>query len=343
MVKVEKTKKILLSILIALVVIIITAYIFIGGDRKPVIKFHDGQWDSIRISNAVAEFIIKKGYGYPVEMVDTTVLVMLEEIEKGEIDLNMEMWLQSQREWYDRQIEQGNIVGLGMIFEADPQYFIIPAWVAEEYNITTVFDMKDHWKLFEDPEDPTKGLFYNCIIGWRCNGINIVKLEAYGLTRYYNTISPSSREVLDAALERGQMYHQPVFSYYWAPTAIMGAYDWYILEEPLYTDECWEKIKAAVEDESLRPLDEACAYNIVPPLKIAHKDLENKAPDVVEMLKKMNMGLEPLNKALAWSKENDVEDWREAAIYYLQNYEERWRAWVTSGAYENIKEALEEL
>ena len=39
-----------------------------------------------------------------------------------------------------------------------------------------------------------------------------------------------------------------VFGYYWAPTALMGQYDWYILEEPAYDAEVWAEIMAAKDD-----------------------------------------------------------------------------------------------
>jgi ABC-type proline/glycine betaine transport system substrate-binding protein len=64
---------------------------------------------------------------------------------------------------------------------------------------------------------------------------------------------------------------------------------------------------------------------------------------VVEMLEKMTVGLEPLNDTLGWTVKNEVQDWEKAAIYYLQNYEDRWKTWVTPEAYERIKEALEEV
>jgi len=105
----------------------------------------------------------------------------------------------------------------------------------------------------------------------------------------------------------------------------MGVYDWHVLEEPPYTDRRWEEVMAASKDENLRPIDQACAYPSAPIDKIAHKGLLKKAPDVVEMLRKMNVGMEPLNEVLAWSKENEVEGWEEVAIYYLQNYEDRWK------------------
>lgn len=339
--RIERRLSLLLAALVA-TALLTGACTLLGGGQKPVIKLHDAEFKSIWINNAIAELIIERGYGYPVETVVETTQAMQEAIQKGEIDLRMEGWQQNFIDWYNEQIEEGNIVNLGITYETGPQFFIIPRWVAEQYDIKTVFDIKDHWELFKDPQDPSKGVFYNCLIGWQCAEINHVKLEAYGLTRYYNIVSPGSPAALEAALARPQMNRQPVFGYYWAPTALMGAYDWYILEEPPYTDQCWEKVTAAREDKSLRPIDQACAYEGSPIDKIAYAGLVKKAPDVVEMLRKMVVGLEPLNETLAWASENDVQDWEEAAIYYLQNYEDRWKTWVTTEAYERIKEALEE-
>jgi len=329
-------------ILGAAVVLLMLALLLAGCGHKPAIKLYHGQYDSLSLNNAIAKFIIENGYGYPVEMVVGNTFTMMEALPKGEIDLNMELWSQNYMDWYNEHIEEGSIVNLGMTFEEGPQFFMIPQWVAEQYNIETIFDMKDHWELFKDPTDPSKGVLYNCIIGWECTKINSVKLEAYGLSKYYNLVSPGSEDSLESALDRAQQRDQPVFTYYWAPTPMMGKYDWYILEEPVYTDECWEKVTAAANDDTLRPLDEACTYESVPIYKGAHKGLLEKAPDVVDMLEKMNVGLEPLNQALAWADTNEVENWEEVAIYYLQSYEDRWEAWVTPEAYDRIKEALEE-
>lgn len=340
-----KVKRLRLFLVLAALVtaaLLIGVWVLMGGGQKPVIKLYDGQWESFSINNAITEFIIEEGYGYPVETVVTTAQMMREDIREGKLDLNMEMWQQNLIDWYNKQIEKGNIVNLGMTYEAGPQFFIIPKWVAEQYNIRTVFDMKNHWELFRDPEDSTKGVFYNAIIGWGCHDINVVKLEAYGLTRYYNAVSSMSATALEMALARAQMNRKTIFGYYWAPAALMGTYDWHILEEPPYTDQCWEKIGAAVEDKSLRPIDKACAYQALPIDKVAHKGLLKKAPDVVEMLRKMVVGLEPLNRTLAWVRENNVQDPQKSVIYYLQNYEDRWKTWVTPEVYERIKKALKE-
>ena len=57
--------------------------------------------------------------------------------------------------------------------------------------------------------------------------------------------------------------------------------------------------------------------------------------------KAMVIGLKPLNKTMAWSAENDVEDREKAAVNFLQNYEDRWRSWVTPEARRKRKDALE--
>jgi glycine betaine/proline transport system substrate-binding protein len=200
--------------------------------------------------------------------------------------------------------------------------------------------MKDHWDLFQDPEDASKGAFISCIVGWSCAAVNEVKMEAYGLTDYYNIIEPGSSGALDAALAGPQKKTQPVFGYYWAPTALMGMYDWYVLEEPEYDPDLWTQISEATTDESLRPLSEACAYETLPINIGIHSGFRDEAPDVVAMLEKMMVGLDQLNRTAAWSVENEVQDYEEAAIWYLNEYESMWKTWVTDDAYDKIKDAL---
>ncbi len=309
--------------------------------EKPPILLHDGQWDSLHINNAIATFIIEHGYGYPVETVVQTAYVMQASMEKGKTDVNLEARRQNWTRWYEDQVRAGTVLSLGVLYEGGAQFFVVPAWVAKEYDIETIFDMREHWRLFKDPETPSKGIFYNGIIGWGCNRINAAKLEAYGLTPHYNIVSPPSAAALEAILIRSQKTRQPVFAYGWAPTALMGAHEWRILKEPAYDDECWQEIIMAAEDSGVRPLARACAYKEIPMEKMIHRGMLNKAPDVVEMLKKMQIGLKPLNKVLAWTSENEIRDWRKPALYYLRQYEDEWKTWVTPAAYGKIKAALE--
>ena len=311
-------------------------------EGKPVIKIYDGSWESNSIGNAIVKIIIEEGYGYPTEIVVLSTPVMQVSLADGSVHINMELWTQSGIDWYKEEIAAGTIEDMSIILEGGPQFFIIPQWVADEHNIKTVFDMKENWELFKDPDDPSKGRFINCMIGWQCGEINKVKMEVYGLTDYYNIISSGAADAMDAELTSAQLKHEPVFGYYWAPTALMGMHDWYILEEPEYNEAVWNKIIAAKEDENIK-LDEATAYPSVPIPIAIWSGLRDLAPDVVAMLEKTTIGLDRMNKTAAWGKENEIEnEWEKAAVWFMREYDSHWKTWVTDGAYSKVKKFLDE-
>lgn len=155
----------------ALLAVVLLAWGCSAGEeqaRKPATRLHDAQGESQWLINAIAKYLIEEGYGYPVETVAGATQDMMEALPKGELDLNLEGWQPNILEWYEVEIDSGTIVNLGVVFEDSSQAFVIPQWVADEHDITAVFDMKDRWELFTDPQDPSKGVFYNCIVGWEC-------------------------------------------------------------------------------------------------------------------------------------------------------------------------------
>ncbi len=309
--------------------------------EKPVIRLHDIQSESQWLNNAIAKFIIEEGYGYPVETVVESTPQMQDALRNGEIDVNLEGWQQNILKWYEEAIAAKDILNLGAIYEASSQVFVIPAWVAETYEISTVSDMKDHWKLFTDPNDSSKGVFYNCIAGWECANINRAKLGAYGLSEYYNAVSPASSAALDSALTEPQKARKPVFGYYWTPAALMVSYDWHVLQEPPYGEDCWRQVLLAAGGDGATTPTQGCAYESIPIDKLANAGLRDKAPDVFAMIDKMVVGLDPLNSTVAWAIQNSVEDWDQAALHYLRTYDARWRTWVTPDAYDKIDAALQ--
>lgn len=280
-----------IAVVIVVAAIVVPLWLFvISGEEKPTIKLVDGGWETLDINNAIAKYIIENGYDYPVDMI---VGSWQEALANGDVDVMMEGWQQNASEWYTRESANGTIVTLATVYESGPQFFMVPQWVADEYQIKTIYDMEGHWELFKDPTDPTRGLFYNCPKGSMCAEVNPVKLESYGLHRAFNIVDAVSYGALDDTLISAQLKKDPVFGYYWSPTPLMRQHDWYVLEEPPYSKGCWSTVTAAAEDPSQRPLDQACEYPDPGIQILANSGLEGRAPDVVAMLRQMNVGLEP--------------------------------------------------
>lgn len=342
-------KHAMLLVSLVLIISLISTSVFA---EKEVIKFSDQQWQTHWINNAIASFIIEHGYGYPTETVVITSAVMRQVFPKGDIDVNMELWRFNMIKWYEEMTSEGKIIDLGPTFDRSTQGWYVPRYVIEgdpergiepmAPDLKSVFDLPKYKHLFKDPEDSDKGLFVSCITGWTCAVVNRTKLHAYGLDKDFNVMEPGASPALDAAIAGAYKKGKPVLAYYWEPTWLMGAYDMVQLEEPEYTDKCWELIKKATLgefDPSEAPKEAGCAYDSYAIHKAVHPSLVERAPEVVEFLKKMNVGTDPLNKTAAYMEQEDAEA-EDAALWFFENYTERWRSWLPEDVAAKVEKAL---
>ena len=333
-----------LSLIISVVLaLLLGAYLITTPPTSDItIRLHDDQIDIQKFTNAVAEFIITEGYGYSVKKVESTIKEVHGHLINGDVDVTLELWKENNLVWYHNAIKAGAIEDLGVIYSGGRQYWIIPRWYAEEKNIKSVYDMRRHWRDFANPEDPSKGLFFNCIFGWACRDINKVKLKGYGLDRFYNTVAPISPEALKSIYESAQKRRLPVFGYYWEPNAIMTDQDWYILEEPEYSEAVWLQIIESAADPENTRIDQSCAYKNNSVHKIAHVNLQKKAPDIRAMLKHMEIDIRFFNLMLSDSG-TEVRDDRffsSLAREFLMKQPRVWHNWVGKKAQKKIEAAL---
>ncbi len=340
----ESRLRLVVMMIVAVVAIIAAACGAAEEEAKPTIRFGDNTYESLWINNATAQFIIENGYGYPTETVELTTQLVQVALAEGDVDVWIELWYEYYPIWTDENIASGNLIELEKVMFEGPGFWIVPTYFAEEYNLKTVEDMKrpEVIAALADPEDSSMGLFTNCWIGTQCSKINPAKMRAYGLDKLYNTIEPGTGGAMLAAMAGAHTKEDPIFTYYWSPTSIMGAYDWTVLEESPYTDACWDEVVKGKEDETYTP-KEACAYRTSLVTKIIHHGLVDKAPDVVEFLEKFATEGAPLSRTAAWANENDITDWDKSGVYYLKNNEDLWKTWVPQDVYEKVKTALDKV
>jgi len=309
-----------------IILTVITALIFVtacsGSDENKIettIVFGDVSWDSVQVHNRIAAFIIENGFdGYKADYMPGDTMPIINGIIQGDVDVDMESWHSNVIEIYEKGIASGNLIDLGKNMPDAPQGWWVPRYLIEgdnaaAPNLKSVADLLQYAELFKDPEDPSKGIVYGGVAGW---GQLAISEEIFNENKLGETFTfgiAGSNAALAGTMTGAYKKGEAWVGYYWAPTAIMGKLDMVRLIGSEY---------------------EAADVNI-----LINKDMLEKAPDVVDMLKKYSTSVADNNEFLLQMDENDwtTED---TAKWFLLNKEEVWTKWISPEVAEKVKSAL---
>ena len=306
--------------------------------EKPTLTIGQPPWNAAYYIDEVAQIIFQEGYGYPTEIVDASNPAVLTAMCDGEIDVHMNVWRNAyvpyQEMLANNQLEQITVLHTDAVngiyvptyvIEGDPERGI----EAVAPDLKTVKDLAKYADLFPDPDDPSKGVFINAPTDMTANPIFAAKLEAYGLTEYYNITVPGSQSAMEASLEAAYEKGEPWVGYSYTPTWVQAKFDMTKLEDEPYDESLYTEEAGYVCDFPPEEVVIACANGF-----------SEKAPDVYECLKKVKIAGYHISDMLWYMKRENV-DGRQAAIYWMKENPDEWTSWVTDEAAENINAYLE--
>lgn len=305
--------------------------------EKPELLLADTGWDSIRIHNGIAAFIIENGYGYETDFVTGSSPIAIRGLRQGDIDISMESWTDNIKDVYYPGIENGEIVELSVNFDDNAQGLYVPTYVIEgdsergieplAPDLKSIKDLPKYWELFRDPDNPNKGRIYGAPPNWVSDEILRTKMETYNLEETYEYFNPGSDTALNTSIVSAYEKGEPWVGYYWDPTWITGKYDLTLLKDEPYDEEKW--------------LD---GYRTeFPGVKVTiavNKDMLDTAPEVVEFLNNYQTSTEITSELLAYMQDNDL-DIDKTVNWFFKEYEELWTSWVPKDVEEKTREALE--
>lgn len=294
--------------------------------------------DSSQIHNRIAAFIVEHGYGYDVDHILAETHPGLLAIRRGDAHIGMELWIDNVLDVWEDAVEQGDVLDLGPNFPNALQGWYVPTYMIKgdperdiepmAPDLKSVHDLAMYWELFKDAEDPRRGRFYNAPTGWEAYTINLKKLDAYGLTDTFVDFTPGSSAALDVSVATAYIRGLPWLGYHFEPSGIMGMYDMTMLEEPEYTDECWEH-------------DAGCAYPNGNVRVFAHRSLPRIAPELIDFLTNYESTLEQTNAMLSYFETEADQNLDQVVPWYLQHYEDVWVDWVPHDVAAKVKSALQ--
>jgi glycine betaine/proline transport system substrate-binding protein len=300
----------------------------------------DMNWNSASLIANIDRFILEAGYGCDAELVPgDTMATATSMIEKGQPDIAPELWTNAVQEAVKKGVDEGRIDYVGhSLVDGGEEGFWLPAYLVDKYpELKTIEGVKQHPELFEHPEDPEAGGFYNCPAGWGCqisagNLFKALKLDEAG----FKLIDPGSAAGLSGSLAKAYERGEGWFGYYWAPTAILGKYNMVKIDFGVKADK-EEYLRCTSVDGCPDP--KVNAYPPSPVYTVVTKEFANKGSDMLGYLNKRGFTNADMNQLLAWMEDEQANS-EDAMFYFLETYPEVWKAWVPASVAEKVEAEL---
>ena len=291
-------------------------------------------WESNLILAELESYILQKGYGCKTDILPTETLSAIAALERGDLDIKPEIWLNSERDPWEKAVATGKVKAIGSLFTGGEAWYI-PKYTAEKYpDIKTPADLLKYKDKFKDPEDPSKGRIFGCPAGWSCEVVTNNLHKALKLQDDFNMYSPGTGAAQKAALMSAYKRKQDIAFYYWYPTPLVGSLDLVELELPAHDEKTFACL-TAIDCENPQP----SAYPTTPVYTGINVEFSKQAPKLAEFLSKITLPVDVLDAALARMEETGDEA-SDIATWILKNHANTWTQWVPEDVAKRVQTSL---
>jgi glycine betaine/proline transport system substrate-binding protein len=336
----RRVKKVM-NFLSKMIIVFLLTFSIVGlasctTDDTPTLILGEGDWDSHAFHNQVAGYILEHGYDVQFETVLTDTAIMITSLKANNIDISLELWSDNVPT-YQEGIDAGDYEELATNYDDNTQGLYVPYYLQDDWEdfdltgpILSVDDLKraDVIALFDDPNDPGKGVIYGGPEGWSATAFLNDKMEvqSYGLSDNYNFRTIDSGATLAAQIAGAFTKNDPIVSYYWEPTWLMGIYDLRLLDDSPYS-----------------PEDFAMGIGAFPTVNVTvvvRGGFREEYPEITAFLENYETSSALTNAGLGYMQDNDASS-LEAAIWFLQENDAWLQSIVPEDVYAKVKAALD--
>ncbi|WP_236187085.1 ABC transporter substrate-binding protein [Pseudomonas protegens] len=307
------------------------------------IHFADLNWESGSLITEILRIMVEQGYGLPTDTLPGTTITLETALANNDIQVIGEEWAGRSPVWVRAEAE-GKVQALGDTVKGATEGWWVPEYVIKgdpakgikplAPELRSVTDLARYKDVFKDPESPDKGRFLNSPIGWTSEIVNQQKLKAYGLQDSYVNFRSGSGAALDAEISSAIRRGKPILFYYWSPTPLLGRFKLVQLQEPPFDAEAWKTLTDAANPNPrpTRSLASRLSIGVSTPF-------QKQYPQLAQFFAKVDLPIEPLNRALAQMSENHSAP-RDVARAFLKQHPDVWRTWVPRDVADKIAATL---
>ncbi|QVQ52205.1 ABC transporter substrate-binding protein [Spiractinospora alimapuensis] len=196
--------------------------------ESQVITLVEQPWEDLMVENQIVSQILGAA-GYTVEVEELTVPIGAQSLAQGDADAYLGNWWPSQEDTFGAFIDDGDVEVLSTLVDGVAYEPAVPAYVAEEYDISSLADLARHAEEFE-------GEFLGIEAGTPGNDsiLDMIDEDAYGLGDW--ELVESGTPAMLAEVERRASEDLPVVFLAWEPHWMNIEWDLVYLEDP---EEAW--------------------------------------------------------------------------------------------------------
>jgi glycine betaine/proline transport system substrate-binding protein len=245
-----------------------------SASSKPTITLATNSWQGSDSNNVVAQYVIEKDLGYPVNLLTIDEIPTWPAMAKGSVSAVLEVWGHSNL--YEQYVKGNHeVIDAGLEGPDGNIGWYIPTYMLKAHpELKSWTGLKKDWKLFVTPQTTPKGEFLDGSPSYVTNDAALVNTLGLNLKVVYAGTEAAQL----AQIERIYRAHGSVLFYWYTPQYINALYSFSQIALPQFTQTC-AKLPAAKIN---------CAYPPYYLYKAMSANLPKVAPKVADFIKRFH-------------------------------------------------------
>lgn len=276
-----------------IVLLMVVSIVFTLGTswaaRKNVI-ISEQSWTGSAVICQVMKYVLENKLDIPAQVTQLNGAATWVGMDKGDVDVFSDIWETAEADGIEKFTKEKKSAEVVLSYANAPQAWYIPKFVAEEYGIKTIEDLKGKEKLFDIDSDG-KGELWGGPTSWKMNEITSIRIRDYGLD--FENLGVEQWAWL-ATLKSAILNKKPVIFYYWEPEWLFTEYDLVKIEEPAYDPAKWKFVQKHPEQSKI-----TCEIEPTNVWVGISKKMETRLPNAYKFFKNWSIPIDEVNQLIA--------------------------------------------
>lgn len=284
-------------------------------------------WPSAQVTAQIISRIVEQDLGVETELRERGTMLILAEIDSGEIDVHPEIWLPNLEGAVYRYVVERNSLVLAPNPVSADQRICVTDKTVELTGIDEVSDLADPRMASQfDSDGDGLGEMWIGASTWSSTNIELVRARSYGYDRTM-TLLQAPEEVAMAAVDVAAAQEQPIVFYCYAPHHVFRLHHIKVLAEPDFDPAAWHIVRPADDPDWLAKSSAGTAWD-AGQYQIGYaRKLLSEQPAIARLLTNIRFEKEDA-VAMSYAVEVERKTPEEVASEWIAANRERVAAWL---------------